>query len=107
MTLSFVIEVARVEQLAIECAGLKQLGQATDLVVVGACGSSAHMPSREHAAIAPRYLRLRADTEITVCNTTQDERCVTRHRLFDRQVAIMLAGGLLPWLREQNEKPTT
>ena len=65
------------------------------------------MSSREHAAITPRYLRLRADTEITVCNTTQDERYVTRHRLSDRQVAMLLAGGLLPWPREQNEKPTT
>lgn len=113
--------------------------------------------SREHAAITPRFLGLRAviavsfarihwqnltnfgvlalefadpddyrrveqgdvlvlegvrDTiaagaEIQVHNATRDEHYVARHRLSDRQVAMLLAGGLLPWLREQNEKPTT
>ncbi len=107
--------------------------------------------SREHAAIAPRYLGLRAvfavsfarihwqnlanfgvlalefadpddygrveqgdvlvlegirgtiaaGTEITVRNITRDEGYVARHRLSDRQVAMLLAGGLLPWLRQQ------
>ena len=113
--------------------------------------------SREHAAIAPRYLGLRAvlavsfarihwqnltnfgvlaleftdpdeygrvqqgdvlvlegirdtlgsDTEITVRNATRDEHYLARHRLSDRQVAILLAGGLLPWLRQRKERPTT
>lgn len=108
--------------------------------------------SREHAAIAPRYLGLRAvlamsfarihwqnlanfgvlalefadpddyrrieqgnvlvldgtratiaaGTEITVHNTTRDEQYHARHRLSERQVAMLLAGGLLPWLRQQN-----
>ncbi len=108
--------------------------------------------SREHAAIAPRYLGLRAvlavsfarihwqnlanfgvlalefsdpddyrrveqgdilllegiratigaGTEITVRNATRDEHYVARHRLSERQVAMLLAGGLLPWLRQQS-----
>ena len=107
--------------------------------------------SREHAAIAPRYLGLRAvlavslarihwqnlasfgvlalefvdpddyerieqddvlvledvraavgsGTEVTVRNTTRDGEYAARHRLSERQVAILLAGGLIPWLREQ------
>ena len=113
--------------------------------------------SREHAAITPRFLGLRAvlavsfarihwqnltnfgvlalefadpddyrrieqgdvlvmegirdtigtDTEVQVRNATRDEHYVALHRLSDRQVAMLLAGGLLPWLRQQNEKPTT
>jgi len=108
--------------------------------------------SREHAAIAPRYLGLRAvlavsfarihwqnlanfgvlalefadpddyqrveqgdvllleniratidaDTEITVRNTTRNEGYAAHHRLSERQVAMLLAGGLLPWLRQQD-----
>ncbi len=107
--------------------------------------------SREHAAIAPRYLGLRmvlaesyarihwqnlanfgvlalefadpadreridvddvlrveqvreavqADAELTVRNTTKDEEYAARHRLSARQVDILLAGGLIPWLRHQ------
>jgi len=113
--------------------------------------------SREHAAIAPRYLGLRAvlavsfarihwqnltnfgvlalefadpddyrrveqgdvlvlsgirdtigtGTEVKVRNATRDEHYFARHRLSDRQVAMLLAGGLLPWLRQQKEQPTT
>ena len=48
-----------------------------------------------------------ADTEMTVHNATRDEQYVARHRLSNRQVTMLLAGGLLPWLRQQNEKPTT
>jgi aconitate hydratase len=112
--------------------------------------------SREHAAIAPRYLGLRAvlavsfarihwqnlanfgvlalefadpddhrrieqddvlvmagirnaissGTEITVRNATRDQEYTARHRLSDRQVAMLLAGGLLPWLRQQGEETT-
>jgi len=108
--------------------------------------------SREHAAIAPRYLGLRAvlavsfarihwqnlanfgvlaleftdhgdyqrveqgdvlllediratigaGTEITVRNTTRDEQYLAQHRLSQRQVAMLLAGGLLPWLTQQS-----
>ncbi|MEV4078276.1 aconitate hydratase [Nonomuraea fuscirosea] len=108
--------------------------------------------SREHAAIAPRYLGLRAvlavsfarihwqnlanfgvlalefadpgdyhrveqgdvlvldglrhvigsgGTEITVRNTSRDQLYSTRHRLSDRQIAMLLAGGLIPWLRQR------
>jgi len=113
--------------------------------------------SREHAAIAPRYLGLRAvlalsfarihwqnlanfgvlaleftdpddhrrieqddvlvmagirnairsGTEVKVRNATRDQEYTARHRLSGRQVAMLLAGGLLPWLRQQKEKPTT
>lgn len=104
--------------------------------------------SREHAAIAPRYLGLQvviaksfarihwqnlanfgvlalefddaadydgvaqddvlvftnlrqalADGDpITVANTTQDTTFTVRHRLSERQIQHVLAGGLIPWL---------
>jgi aconitate hydratase len=107
--------------------------------------------SREHAAIAPRYLglalvlavsfarihwqnlanfgvlalefadpddyqRIEQDdvlviegireaisfgTAVTVRNATRDEEYAARHRLSDRQVQILLAGGLIAWLRQQ------
>ncbi|MGH3414127.1 MAG: aconitate hydratase [Marmoricola sp.] len=106
--------------------------------------------SREHAAIAPRFLGLRlvlaasyarihwqnlanfgvlalefADEndkdgveqgdvlavedvrealqrghELTVHNQTQGHDYAARHRLSERQVAMVLAGGMIPWLRE-------
>ena len=40
-------------------------------------------------------------TELTVRNATRDEEFVVRHRLSDRQVSLLLAGGLIPWLRQQ------
>jgi aconitate hydratase len=105
--------------------------------------------SREHAAIAPRYLRLRvvvatsfarihwqnlanfgivalefadassydgieqgdvlvfdqlpdalrAGGEVDVANTTKGTRIGLRHRLSDRQVAMVIAGGQIPRLR--------
>jgi aconitate hydratase len=106
--------------------------------------------SREHAAIVPRYLGLRAvlaksyarihwqnlanfgvlplefadesdydavesgdllavsgvrtaiqdGRDLTVRNTTQDTEYAVRHRLSPRQVQVLLAGGLIPWLRD-------
>ena len=46
-------------------------------------------------------------TEVKVRNATRDEEYTARHRLSGRQLAMLLAGGLLPWLRQQTEKPTT
>jgi len=43
-----------------------------------------------------------AGTEITVRNTTRNEQYLAHHRLSERQVAMLLAGGLLPWLRQQD-----
>jgi aconitate hydratase len=43
-----------------------------------------------------------ADTEIIVRNTTRNEGYAAHHRLSERQVAMLLAGGLLPWLRQQD-----
>ena len=107
--------------------------------------------SREHAAIAPRYLGTRAviaesfarihwqnlvnfgiapleftdsaartriekgDTlridgirdavaerrDLVVCNATRDEQFTVRHGLSERQIEILLAGGLIPWLRSR------
>ncbi|MDN5852561.1 MAG: aconitate hydratase [Actinomycetia bacterium] len=107
--------------------------------------------SREHAAIAPRYLGTQAviaesfarihwqnlvnfgivpleftdaadrtriekgDTlhidgvrdgvakrrDLTVRNTTRDQEYAVRHGLSDRQIEILLAGGLIPWLRSR------
>jgi aconitate hydratase len=112
--------------------------------------------SREHAAITPRFLGLRAvlavsfarihwqnlanfgvlaiefsdatdydriqqgdvlvlagvrealvsGAEITVHNMTRNEDLVARHSLSVRQVGMLLAGGLIPWLREQRADPT-
>jgi predicted aconitate hydratase len=108
--------------------------------------------SREHAALAPRYLGLQAvlalsyarihwqnlvnfgvlplefqddadysavetddvlqivglrdiapGTDVTVRNTTQGSEYTARHRLSPRQVEILLAGGLIPWLSRQSE----
>jgi aconitate hydratase len=42
-----------------------------------------------------------AGTEITVHNTTRGEDYAAGHRLSTRQVGMLLAGGLIPWLREQ------
>jgi len=38
--------------------------------------------------------------ELTVRNETRDENYPMIHRLSDRQVTMVLAGGLIPWLRE-------
>ena len=113
--------------------------------------------SREHAAITPRFLGLRAvlavsfarihwqnlanfgvlaiefadatdhariqrgdvlvlagirealvsGTDITVHNMTRNEDLPARHRLSTRQVGMLLAGGLIPWLREQRSTETS
>jgi len=44
---------------------------------------------------------------VKVRNATRDQEYTARHRLSGRQVAMLLAGRLLPWLRQQKEKPTT
>ena len=43
---------------------------------------------------------LRSGTDLTVRNTTKDETYAVRHRLSDRQVDMVLAGGLIPALRD-------
>ncbi|MBT2523051.1 aconitate hydratase [Arthrobacter sp. ISL-28] len=110
--------------------------------------------SREHAAITPRYLGLRAvvaisfarihwqnlanfgvlaleftnaadhdriqqddvllltgtrealvtGTAILVHNKTRDEAYPVRHSLSTRQIEMLLAGGLIPWLRERRAR---
>ncbi|TDD24453.1 aconitate hydratase [Nonomuraea diastatica] len=40
-----------------------------------------------------------SETGITVRNTTRDQLYSTRHRLSARQIEMLLAGGLIPWLR--------
>ena len=44
---------------------------------------------------------------VKVRNATRDQEYTARHRLSGRQVAMLLAGRLLPWLRQQKEKTTT
>jgi hypothetical protein len=39
--------------------------------------------------------------DIQIKNLTRGEGFVARHRLSARQVALLLAGGLIPWLRDQ------
>jgi aconitate hydratase len=46
------------------------------------------------------------DTTIHVHNATRDQDYTVRHRLSDRQIAMILAGGLLPWLRRQHQTGT-
>ena len=45
-----------------------------------------------------------ARTAITVHNKTRDEDYVARHGLSTRQVDMVLAGGLIPWLRERQTR---
>lgn len=40
-------------------------------------------------------------SDIRVRNATRHEEYVGRHRLSDRQVSLLLAGGLIPWLRQR------
>jgi len=44
---------------------------------------------------------LLAGFEITVHNKTRDEDYFARHRLSTRQVDMLLAGGLIPWLQNR------
>jgi aconitate hydratase len=109
--------------------------------------------SREHAAIAPRYLGLRmvvahsyarihwqnlvnfgilplelvdasdaddidigdvltlsaihdslAEGTMNLHNTTRGDQYAVRHRLSPRQVEVLLAGGLIPWVREHQSR---
>jgi aconitate hydratase len=46
--------------------------------------------------------RLGTSAEVTVRNTTRDEAYATRHRLSDRQVAMVLAGGSIPLYRSRS-----
>ena len=48
-----------------------------------------------------------AGTEITVHNKTRDENYALRHRLSPRQVEMLLAGGLIPWLQKQKASETS
>ena len=41
-------------------------------------------------------------TRVMVHNQTRDEDYATQHQLSARQVDMLLAGGLIPWLREQD-----
>jgi aconitate hydratase len=45
--------------------------------------------------------------EIAVRNATRDKTYVARHRLSERQVGLLLAGGLIPWLRDHAEVRAT
>ncbi len=45
-------------------------------------------------------------TEVKVRNATRGEVFVTQHRLSGRQVTLLLAGGLIPWLRGRASGPT-
>ncbi len=42
-----------------------------------------------------------AGTTIAIRNTTQGDDYLVRHHLSARQVAMVLAGGMIPWLRNQ------
>ncbi len=128
----------------------KECREKTGHVIVG--GSNyGQGSSREHAAIVPRYLGLRAviaksyarihwqnlanfgvvplelvdesdydaiengdvlamsdlragveGHDLTVRNTTKGTEYAVRHRLSPRQVEVLLAGGLVPWLHDRN-----
>ena len=40
---------------------------------------------------------------LTIRNTTRDSDYDVRHRLSPRQVEVLLAGGLIPWLHERRD----
>ena len=40
---------------------------------------------------------------MTVYNTTRGTELTTRHRMSSRQVEVLLAGGIIPWLRSQRD----
>lgn len=42
-------------------------------------------------------------SDIRMHNATRHEEYVVRHSLSDRQVSLLLAGGLIPWLRQRAE----
>ena len=48
-----------------------------------------------------------AGTEIVVHNKTRGENYVMRHRLSPRQVDMLLAGGLIPWLQKRKASETS
>lgn len=64
-------------------------------VVIGS-KNYAQGSSREHAAIAPRN----GDT-IRVKNITQDAEYEVTHQMSPRQVKIMLAGGVINYIRQK------
>jgi aconitate hydratase len=45
--------------------------------------------------------------DIQIRNVTRGEGFVARHRLSARQVTLLLAGGLIPWLRDQATEAVT
>ena len=49
---------------------------------------------------------LATGTEIRVRNETRDEDYAVRHTLSARQVEMLLAGGLIPWLRDRKAQET-
>ena len=132
--------------------GILPAGANGHIIVAGA--NYGQGSSREHAAITPRFLGLRAvlavsyarihwqnlanfgvlaiefaeptdhdriqqgdvlvltgirealvaGNSITVHNKTRDEDYAARHGLSTRQVDMVLAGGLIPWLRERQAR---
>jgi aconitate hydratase len=53
-------------------------------------------------ALAAIHDALGAET-MTLHNTTQDAEYAVRHRLSPRQIEVLLAGGLIPWVREHRD----
>jgi aconitate hydratase len=51
--------------------------------------------------------QLSAASELTVSNTTRDERYVVRHRLSPRQVEAVLAGGRIPAVAPARRQPAS
>jgi aconitate hydratase len=47
-----------------------------------------------------RALRAGREHPMTVRNTTRSTEYTVRHRLSPRQIDVLLAGGLIPWLRD-------
>ena len=48
---------------------------------------------------------LKDGTNLTARNTTRDEEYAVHHRLAGQQVDMLLAGGLVPWLRARAVEP--
>jgi aconitate hydratase len=64
-----------------------------------------HIAAGDDLFVADLREAVAAGTEVTVHNRTRDASYLTRHRLSARQVAMVLAGGQIPLLR-QPQSPT-
>ena len=47
--------------------------------------------------------QLRQGSQLTVRDVTKNETLVTRHQLSGRRVEVVLAGGLINWVKQRRQ----